>query len=151
MLLCPKLTSKKASLPILHSDLPLSTRRSHSPKLKRNELAIRLCLGRTIAVLTCGEAGGKAKLSPQPRSQVQHLVAAHIVRRNKVLDEVSTAIARDRVARNAELTCVGWRVFCSRKKPDDRRQVQRFVRTRPCEQSSRLKCSPNFRSRIVCP
>ena len=60
---------------------------------------------RPIAVLTCGEAEGKAKLSPPPRSQVEHLVAAHIVRRNKVLDEVSTAIARDRVARNAEVTC----------------------------------------------
>jgi len=53
-----------------------------------------------IAVLTCGEAAGKAKLSPPPRSQVEHLVAADIVRRNKVLEEVSTAIARDRVARN---------------------------------------------------
>ena len=57
-----------------------------------------------IAVLTCGEAEGKAKLSPPPRSQVEHLVPAHIVRRNKVLDEVSTAIPRDRVARNIELT-----------------------------------------------
>ena len=60
---------------------------------------------RLIAVLTCGEAEGKAKLSPPPRSQVEHLVPAHIVRRNKVLDEVSTAIPRDRVARNAEVTC----------------------------------------------
>ena len=60
---------------------------------------------RSIAVLTCGEAEGKAKLSPPPRSQVEHLVPAHIVRRNKVLDEVSTAIPRDRVARNAEVTC----------------------------------------------
>ena len=58
-----------------------------------------------IAVLTCGEAEGKAKLSPPPRSQVEHLVPAHIVRRNKVLDEVSTAIPRDRVARNVEVTC----------------------------------------------
>ena len=60
---------------------------------------------RLIAVLTCGEAEGNAKLSPPPRSQVEHLVPAHIVRRNKVLDEVSTAIPRDRVARNAEVTC----------------------------------------------
>ena len=60
---------------------------------------------RLIAVLTCGEAEGKAKLSPPPRSKVEHLVAAHIVRRNKVLDEVSTAIARDRVVCNERLTC----------------------------------------------
>ena len=32
-----------------------------------------------------------------------------------------------KVEDNAELTCGGWRVFCTRKKPDDRRQVQRFV------------------------
>ena len=60
-----------------------------------------------IAVLTCGEAEGKAKLSPPPRSQVKHLVPAHIVRRNKVLDEVSTAIPRDRDARNATIERLG--------------------------------------------
>jgi len=58
-----------------------------------------------IAVLTCGEAEGKAKLSPPPRSQAEPLVPAHIVRRDKVPDEVSTAIPRDRVARNMEVTC----------------------------------------------
>jgi len=58
-----------------------------------------------------------SKACGPPRSQVERLVAAHIVRRNKALDEVSAAIARDRVARNMEVTCdrretgspTGWR------------------------------------------
>ena len=88
-------------------------------------------------MLTCGEAEGKAKLSPPPRSQVEHLVPAHIVRRNKVLDEVSTAIPRDRVARNARVERLGGFHLAPLKPPTKRTKETTDYFTIPAPKSAR--------------